>query len=266
MANEVILADSIDGVTHIAAFDLMWAKRLSQIEADAVLVYIIDTVDASALSWLARQFDVEGYRGYIFATNDDERRKVIKQAIELKRYMGTVWAVREAMRTVGYADALLDEGVDSPTVRQSARAAEIAAESLEELADRVADDGGTVEASECLEELIEKIAAETDNNWAKFRVTVDLGNNAGLDGNTPTLLARLINEYKNVRSHLLDISFVVSVTDTIPPLTDIFNLDFYQPDIVDDLGHRARFYNATYNYNGAIDHNDGNDYLRITIQ
>lgn len=265
MANG-ILADSINGVAHIEAFDLMWAQRLSQIEADAVLVYVIDTVDASALSWLARQFDVEGYRGYILATNDEERRKVIKQAIELKRYMGTVWAVREAMRAVGYANAILDEGVDSPTVNQAIRAADMAADAIAELTTRVTADGGTVEAADCLESLIEKIALETDNNWAKFRVTVDLGNNAGLDGNTPTALAKLINEYKNVRSHLLDISFIVSVTDTIPPLTDIFNLDFYQPDIVDDLGHRARFRNGTYNYNGAIDHNDGNDYLRITIQ
>jgi len=115
-ADPVILADSISHVPHLAAFDLMVNARMNEIEVESVLVYIIDTVNASALPVLARQFDVEGFRGYGLATTDEQRRAIIKQAIELKRYMGTVWAIRQAMVAVGYNDAQLIEGVDTGDV------------------------------------------------------------------------------------------------------------------------------------------------------
>lgn len=112
-SNENILADSISGIPHLAAFDAMVNARMNAIEVEAVLVYMIDTVSASALPVLARQFDVEGFRGYGLATTDEQRRQIIKQAIELKRYMGTVWAIKQAMQAVGYMDATLIEGVDT---------------------------------------------------------------------------------------------------------------------------------------------------------
>lgn len=116
MANEpVILADSVAEVPHIKAFDLLWAQRLSGIELDQLLIYVIDTVTADALPYLADQFDVAGEKGYRLATTDAQRRTLIKQAIELKRYIGTVWAVREAMKSVGFGDAELDEGIDEGT-------------------------------------------------------------------------------------------------------------------------------------------------------
>lgn len=108
-----ILADSISGIPHLAAFDKVAFTRMSSIEIDALLVYIIDTVPASSLSTLADQFDVLGFRGYGLATTDEQRRTIIKQAIELKRYRGTVWAIKQAMINVGYTDAVLVEGVDT---------------------------------------------------------------------------------------------------------------------------------------------------------
>jgi len=114
--NENILASSISGIPHIAAFDAVFASRMAQLEIEAVLVYIIDTVTASALPLLARQFDVEGFMGYGAATNDEQRRAIIKQAIELKRYRGTVWAIKQAMILVGYQDDTLIEGIDTGDV------------------------------------------------------------------------------------------------------------------------------------------------------
>lgn len=108
-----ILADSISGISFLAAFDKVAQQRMSTIEIDSLLVYIIDTVSASALPTLARQFDVEGFRGYGLATTDAQRRQIIKQAIELKRYRGTVWAIKQAMISVGYVGAKLIEGVDT---------------------------------------------------------------------------------------------------------------------------------------------------------
>lgn len=112
-SNDNILADSIAGIPHLAAFDAMVNARLSAVEVENLLVYVIDSVSASALPTLAKQFDVEGFRGYGLATTDEQRRAIIKQAIELKRYMGTVWAIKQAMQSVGYTDAVLIEGIDT---------------------------------------------------------------------------------------------------------------------------------------------------------
>lgn len=115
-SNDNILADSIAHIPHLAAFDMMANARMNAVEVENLLVYVINTVSSSALPTLARQFDIEGFRGYGMATTDEQRRSIIKQAIELKRYMGTVWAIRQAMITVGYADAILNEGVDTGDV------------------------------------------------------------------------------------------------------------------------------------------------------
>lgn len=112
-SNENILADSIASIPHLAAFDAMANARMNAVEIENLLVYVIDSVTPTALATLARQFDVEGFRGYGLATTDEQRRSIIKQAIELKRYMGTVWAIKQAMQAVGYTDAVLVEGVDT---------------------------------------------------------------------------------------------------------------------------------------------------------
>lgn len=221
MANDTVIADSLQAIEHVTAFDLLWKQRLSAIQADAVLVYIIDSVSAEALPFLAKQFDVDGEKGYSLATNDAERRAIIKQAIELKRYMGTVWAVKEAIRSVGYAGAVLDEGIDQGTPAI---------------------------------------------DWAKFRVEVDLGNSGGLNSNTAAELTRLINYYKNVRSHLLDISYITSVSDTLPPLDDIFNIGFENAPVTSSLQWIGRFADGTYLANGSITAVEGNDSMQFTIQ
>lgn len=109
MADKPIIASAIANVEHLAAFDLVAAKRFSNIQLDKLLIYIIDTVDASALPYLAVQFDVLGFKGMRLATTEAQQRQVIKRAIEIKRYAGTPWAVKEALRAIGYPDAVLIE-------------------------------------------------------------------------------------------------------------------------------------------------------------
>lgn len=111
--NDNILADSVARVPHIAAFDAVASSRMSSMELENVLVYVIDTVPSSALPYLARQFDIEGFSGYRLATTDEQKRAVIKQAIELKRYAGTVWSIKQAMLSVGYVNSVITEGIDT---------------------------------------------------------------------------------------------------------------------------------------------------------
>lgn len=218
--NENILSDSIGSVPHLAAFDAMVAARMNTIELEALLVYVIDSVSSSALPTLARQFDVEGFVGYGIATNDEQRREIIKRAIELKRYMGTVYSIREAMRICGYTDAVLNEGIDmgNPLI-----------------------------------------------DWARFSIDSELGDTVGLDGVSQSNLAKLIREYKNVRSYLEGISYTLGIFDTIPELVDTLNVTYEAPPFEEDLEHKSFFYDGVYNYDGSKKYLESNDLLIINI-
>ena len=111
-SNGSILADSIAHLPHLAAFDLLVKKRFSDLELDKLLVYLIDTVDSDAIPYLAEQFDVLGYKGFKLATTEADQRAIIKRSIELHRYKGTLWAVREALTSIGFGDAIIEEHVE----------------------------------------------------------------------------------------------------------------------------------------------------------
>lgn len=214
-----LLPDPLASAPHIAAFDTLASARLDALELDAVLVYIIDTVNASALPHLADQFGVSGLRGYRQATTEEQKRSIIKQAIELKRYMGTVYAIEQAMISLGYGGCTLVEGIDEGTPAI---------------------------------------------DWAKFKITVDLGGSRGLDGDNATNLTALINEYKNVRSHLLSIEFTANITDILEAIVEELTVNGNFDDS-DTLTFVQRLHNGVYFRNGSITHSQANEQLIYSI-
>ncbi len=78
------------------AFDEVFA-RYNTLETDRLLVYLVDKVDASALPHLAEQFHIMGNEGWLYATTEQEKRNLIKNAIELHRYKGTKYALRKVL-------------------------------------------------------------------------------------------------------------------------------------------------------------------------
>jgi len=220
--NNNILADSISNVPHLAAFDAMVAQRMNDIEIENLLVYVIDTVSASALPTLARQFDIEGFRGYFLATTDEQRRAIIKQAIELKRYMGTVWSIRQAMIAVGFQDATLVEGIDT---------------------------------------------GDPATDWARFSIETTIGDTISIDGIAESNLAKLIKEYKPVRSYLEGISYIIGINDVLSDtkLSDELNIVYEAPTMDEDLGYIARFYNGDFLHDGSQKYLESHDSLEITI-
>lgn len=110
--SQTILADSLAIFDHMAAFDIAFKQWLDEVDLGKLLVYSIDNVDADALPALAKQFDVLGYKGMRLAQTEQDQRNLIKRAIELHRYKGTIWAVKEAMKAVGFKDLTLIEHVD----------------------------------------------------------------------------------------------------------------------------------------------------------
>lgn len=217
MNRDIVLANSIADLPHFAAFDLIAKKRLEAIELDALLVYLIDTVSEEALSFLAEQFDVLGYKGMRLATTTQQRREVIKRAIELHRFKGTVWAVKEALKTIGYPDAILTEHVQSGP-------------------------GG----------------------WATFRIEIDAGNNP-ISAQAVDELVRMIDEYKNVRSHLVDISYKITFT---PDSITLEDESYENPAVTDsdDIFVGGDFkYDGIYTYNGDRNYSTDTDILTVTI-
>ena len=208
MNNGSILADSIQGIPHLAAFDLLVKQRLTGLELDTLLVYLIDTVEADGLPYLAAHFDVLGYKGLRLATNEQEQREIIKKAIELHRYKGTLWAVREALSSIGFGDVLIEEHVS--------------------------------------------------NHWAKFRITIDLGNRS-VNVLEIEELVKMVTEYKNARSHLEDISYTVTFLDDSVTITD----DLSDAEAVDnddsitaggDARHDGKIYrDGSHNYSRDAD-------------
>lgn len=113
MSSEVtILPNSVSHIPHLAAFDLMVKKRFDELQLDRVLVYLIDTVPAESLPYLAEQFDVLGYKGMRLAVTEADKREIIKRAIELHRFKGTLWAVKESLKSIGFGDAEIVEHVE----------------------------------------------------------------------------------------------------------------------------------------------------------
>lgn len=212
-----ILASGISDNPHFAAFDLVAEKYFSRIEFEKLLVYIIDNVDASAIPALADQFDVLGYKGMRLATTEAQQREVIKTAIELKRYKGTVWAVKEALRAIGYPSAVISESV-----------------------------------------------GEGDNGWAEFRIALDGGNNI-ISASSIDDVLKNVEEYKNARSHLVGVSFIIDLGIDAVGLIDE---SIENPSVLDDdiLTVGSNFlYDGTYNYDGSKNYSSDSDILEMEI-
>ena len=85
------------------------AGRLDNIDLSVLMVFLVDIVDSSALPWLGEQFSLSG-DGWELAESDDVRRMLIKAAIELHRYKGPPWSIREVIRRFGFGEVDLIEG------------------------------------------------------------------------------------------------------------------------------------------------------------
>jgi phage tail P2-like protein len=85
------------------------ALEAFDIDLSPLLVYLIDTVDVSVLPYLAEQFSLIG-DGWELATNEAAQRSMLKSAIEIHRYKGTPWAIKQVFISLGLGEVDIDEG------------------------------------------------------------------------------------------------------------------------------------------------------------
>ncbi|MEW5790046.1 MAG: phage tail protein I [Pseudomonadota bacterium] len=159
--------------------------RLEALPLDGLLTYLIDTVPAEWLPELGRQLHIMPLEGWQFATSDAERRQLLRRAIALHRKKGTPWAVRRAMEVAGFgANSRLIEG------REPRRYDGV-----------LFADGSEVYGG---------------HTWAEYQIEVDLGETAGLDAETPTMVGRIAREYAPVSRHLTRLAWRAEVSDSAP--------------------------------------------------
>lgn len=168
------IASAINAIPHLAAFYDVVRARLDSIDKSVALVNMIDTAPAAALPYLARQFHVMGFEGWRFATTDDQRRAVLRRSIELHRYKGTPWSIKEALRSIGYNDVSFQEGVD-----------------------KVLDGSWVLDGSVTL----------GATGWAKFKVNIGVEDPDSITEEMSDIVAGVILEYKPARCHMISMTF-----------------------------------------------------------
>lgn len=226
-----ILATGISEKDFLRAFDALVEKRFTEIDLTPLLIYMIDLCPTAALYHLADQFNVLGYKGWVLCTNDEERRALIKKAIELHRYKGTPWAIKEALRSIGFFDAKIQEHAGGIFY------------------DGVHDyDGAHVYGG---------------GAWATFRVQVlDLGETKGISAESLATIVSMINEYKNARSTLVGILFNATVQD-IEEISEEFG-GVIETAQTDEFLGKAIFYDGTFDYDGEHTYSKSLDEFALT--
>jgi P2-related tail formation protein len=231
-------ASAIEPHEHVKVFAQIIAERMNALQEQASVnrVYLISQVHADALYYLAEQFDVLGYKGWFLANTEEARRDLIRRAIELHRYMGTPWAVKESIRSLGFQDVTLIERVGL----------------IANLYNGLFTYNGS-----------EQYGGNEEGDWATFTVIIDLNSWTEYIG-TPyiTALLGMIDTYKNVRSHLVDLIFQLNFSDdlALEDATDLGN-DLLDTDSL-DFGLQ---YDGVALYDGGFGYDETGDSLIVEV-
>lgn len=222
------IASALKRSDHITAIGRVSRQELNEIPVNALLMYVVDQVPADALYYLASQFNVLGWKGWNLTTTEQDRRNLIKSAIVLHRKKGTPFAIKEAIRQVGFEQADVIEGVGIDY-------------------DGAHNFDGSINYS--------------GGNWATFRVIIEVGNDVEINPTLSQNLISLINEYKNARSTLLDVSFRLTLGDTLN-----YNemLEYDDAQLAERLNGGV-YFDSSVNYDDVELYNNGADSVNLRI-
>lgn len=210
------LLPSSVGADHISVFEQILLEEMQAIPFEKMFVYLLDTCDAQALPFLARQFNVLGNRGWRWADTEQKQRELLKRAIIMQRKEGTPFAVKESLKVVGIENAQILHPIPGYSY------------------DGTKNFNGTITYGGAY-------------HWACFKVLVDIYDLADASEGALADAVLLINEWKNVRSWLIAIEVAVFVEDTVT-VTDDFEMTTGL-DFNDQVGPAT--YDGTLNYDGS---------------
>lgn len=222
------LASAISNINHLALLNEVVKNELNRIDLTAVMVYNVEVCPASVLYTLADQFDVLGWKGWLFATTERQRRDLIKSAIMMHRLKGTPWSIKEACRVTGFLNPVLVEGYGQNY-------------------DGTYFHNGAINYS--------------GGNWASFAIRLQPGDEFAIDANNYQGLIYLINNYKPASRTLIGITFLFVFSDGGTINDDQLELD---GDVLTDTLQGIE-YDGTKTYGGAYTHNKRVDAGTLTI-
>ncbi|MGF6098908.1 phage tail protein [Pseudomonas sp. 18175] len=104
------LAPALAGDERFALLSELLDESLAEIDLNVMLVYLIDLVKPKLLPVLADQFSLLDEAAWMLAESEEAKRNLIKSSAEIHRFKGTPWAIREAIRVLGFGEVKLQEG------------------------------------------------------------------------------------------------------------------------------------------------------------
>lgn len=104
------LSPALAGDERFALLCDLLDQSLADLDRNVMLVYLIDLVKPQLLPHLADQFSLLDEAAWQLAESEQAKRNLIKNAIELHRFKGTPWAIREVIRLLGFGEVTLQEG------------------------------------------------------------------------------------------------------------------------------------------------------------
>lgn len=100
MADDRLIPPSLRDANGLAYNEMI--DKMGSVNLTPLLVYIIDIVAESALLHLADQFHILGNEGWNAAQTTDQKRALIKGAIETHRFKGTLHAIKKVLEPFGF--------------------------------------------------------------------------------------------------------------------------------------------------------------------
>lgn len=217
-------------VAHLKPYEDVFRDRLAELPLDKLLIYLIDTVDAKALPYLAEQFNVLGNRGWRWATTESKQRALLKKAIYLHRIEGTEAAITEALQIIGIENAEVLHPIPGNYYNGQW------------------SHNGTITYGGAY-------------HWACFKVLVDYLDLVALPPETLEIAVELINEWKNVRSKLIGVEVAANLEDFLL-VSDSLEIEVTY-DFNEKLGPNN--YDGVITYDGSANHSGKYDDVEVVV-
>lgn len=99
--------------------------RLNLTQRKQIISTLVELLEDKFIELLAEKWSVTGYDGLLVADSESSKTKLIKNAIHLHKYKGTPWAIREVLRTLGFGEVEIDEGLTARDYRSNQRVLKI---------------------------------------------------------------------------------------------------------------------------------------------
>lgn len=90
------------------------ASRLDSLDKSQIMTSIIELVDDKYIELLAEKWSVTGYDGYLLEDSIKSKRTLISAAVELHKYKGTPWAIKQICQKLSLGNITIEENLSVP--------------------------------------------------------------------------------------------------------------------------------------------------------